>query len=184
MGTVSAHAQSIFPSWFRGFRFAIPKTEWFLRDGEYAPHSPIARLEAYLISTFCTHQTHSIAKAIDDVAQELSRQLLRNPISHLVVYGSNRKIVAANILLNSAFSSDVVMVLSEAEISRESLIAKRINHQLSLKQISLLPVALEDVKSSELDLPKYLINTLYSDNRLVGPYQVDTDRYPFAKCFV
>ncbi len=184
MGTVSAHAQSLFPSWFRGFRFAIPKMEWFLRDGEYEPHSPIARLEAYLISTFSTHQTKFISKAIEDVAQELNRQLVRNHISHLVVYGSNRKIVAANILLNTAFTSDVVLVLTNAELSRESLIANKINHQLTLKQIMQLPVALEDVKSSELDLPENLISSLYSNKRLVGPYQIDTDRYPFSKCFI
>jgi hypothetical protein len=184
MGTVTAHAQSTFPTRFHGFRLAIPRVDWFLQDGEYAPQSPATQLEASLVSALSSRQLKPIANAINDVTQELKRQFERNSITHIVIYGSNRKIVAAKILLNCAITGDVVLVLSESELARETLIAKRINHELTPNQISRLPVNLEEVKSNGVDLPEQLINALYSDNRLVGPYQIDTDRYPFAKCFV
>ncbi len=184
MGTVTAHAQPSFPVRFHGFRHAIPNVDWFLQDGEYVPQSPTAKLEASLICALSSRQIKPIAEAIEDVVQELKRQLARNNITHIVIYGSNRKIVAAYILMNCSIPSNVALEISVTELPRETLISKRINHELTFEQITKLPVELEDVYSPDMDLPENLINALYSDNRLIGPYQIDTDRYPFAKRFV
>ena len=182
MNTLSPQAPTTFTVWSRSLRLALPALKWPLGDGEYAPHSARARLEASLTGVLHPHHSKTLSDAISDVERELKKALMRKSISHIVIYGSNRRAVAARILLDGAIPDDVLIVLSPQGLCRELLISQRIDHQLSLQQIAKLPHSLEAADSAKHALSGELIKALYSDNTLVGPYQIDTDRYPFTKC--
>ena len=182
MNTLSTHAPTAFTAWSRSLRLALPTLKWPLGDGEYYPRSVSARLEASVTNAFHPRHSKNMSHAISDVEHELHKALARKRISHIVIYGSNRKAVAARILLDAAIPGEVVVILAQQQLSRELLISRRINHRLSLAQIAKLPASLEAVDSTQHELSSDLVDALYTDHSLVGPYQIDTDRYPFTNC--
>lgn len=92
--------------------------------------------------------------------------------------------VAAAILLACGLPDGMIVIVSRVMLSRESLIAERFECRIPEERIRVLPWFLEAREAVAQGMPMDIYQKLYRQSRLVGPYQIDTDRYPFTDRFV
>lgn len=152
-------------------------------DGEYSCTSQLALIKAQLVSRVLGESDY-FSKIVQDVVDEIIKVAERGSVSHIVIYGKNRIRVMASILCGGRIIGMVPIILSEKLIEKERLIAQRIDNQLSLDAIRALPDVLDFPGEASLMAGLGLLEKLYVSGRLLQPYQIDTDRFPFSRRYI
>lgn len=151
-----------------------------LPDGEVLLGSLFTDFKVRLATLLSVRSLACFDQAISDVSKELDAILQLGTVSQVVIYGTNRKTVAAKLLSSSVIPEHLSVLLAEHEMPRDELIAKTIANRLPRDTIRRLPFTLSPDEDGFVNLPGDLLESLYVQGRLVGPYQIDTDRYPFT----
>jgi hypothetical protein len=154
-----------------------------LRDGEYSHKAPLTKIKAQFIEKLLGEK-HSFKKILQGVVENVIDIAQQGTISHLVIYGKNRIQVLTSIICNRDITENFPIVLSENAIAREVLIAERIGNKLSPDDIRSLPDVLDFPCNATLVVPPELLEKLYVSGRLIQPYQIDTERYPFTGKYI
>ena len=150
-----------------------------LRDGAYSSTSLTALIRAWLVHELLG-EACQLSGIVHDVVDEVNKIAQRGSVSHLVIYGTNRIQVLASILRSDRLSAKIPLILSEKEIEKERLIADRIDNQLTLEEIKRLPDVLDFPADVAFTTEPGVLEKLYISGRLLQPYQIDTDRFPFS----
>lgn len=75
------------------------------------------------------------------------------------------------------------VILREREADRIELIAEIAGNSLPISALMALPETLDLSGQQEPPCPAKIAKKLYVSGRLIGPYQIDTDRFPFTARF-
>jgi len=154
-----------------------------LRDGDYSHKAWFALVKARFVDKL-HGENHFFKKIVRDVVEEITEIAKQGTISHLVIYGQNRIQVMTTVLCHGSITGNLPILLSEKAMEKEVLIAERIGNKLSPDDIRSLPDVLDFPCNPALGVPAGLLEKLYVSGRLIQPYQIDTDRYPFSRKYI
>jgi hypothetical protein len=97
----------------------------FLPDGIYDTDSILARLGAHAVNLLHRREQQRFLAATEDAIVELCMVIRQQPKSHIVVYGTKRKLLAARLLASCHTERHIKVVLCDRELNCDLLPASR-----------------------------------------------------------
>lgn len=153
-----------------------------LPDHRYYPSDALIDAKAALVLRLLPSDAR-LASVIEGVTSELLGIVRWGNISHVVIYGSNRRFVLARMLCSQRLPPSMPVILREREADRIELISEIAGDSLPLSVLMDLPETLDLLGQQQPPCPAEIARKLYVSGRLIGPYQIDTDRFPFTARF-
>jgi len=154
----------------------------FLPDQRYRPSDAFILAKAFLLGRLLPSDER-LASVIEGVISELLAIARYGNISHFVIHGSKRRTVLVRMLCSRQLPASTPIILREREADRLELIAEHVASSLPLDVLRALPQTMDLAACQQGAFVPEVAKSLYVSGRLIGPYQIDTDRFPFTARF-